>query len=100
MAATEEGKKLKVAFKEPRVKSDQASRSEGADALRRYLSSDEAQRRTLGPKARNSKPALVTLRLDSPYPTTVPFENLPEVVEQNPEYYGLVQKMLAADEED
>jgi hypothetical protein len=93
MAETEYEKLQEALRKAPTEQARQAA----AEALRRYLSSRQETRRSLGSKRKGSTPTIVSLqKLVKPYPTAVKIENAPDIIEKNPEYYKLMQKVITS----
>jgi len=60
------------------------ARKAAAEAMRRYLA-------TQPPK---SKPTLVSLGLNKPYPTSIPLDKIPDELERNPEFFEQFRKVV------
>ncbi|HUV56416.1 MAG TPA: hypothetical protein VMV84_04205 [Dehalococcoidales bacterium] len=60
------------------------ARKAAAEAMRRYLA-------THPPK---SKPTLVSLGLNKPYPTSIPLEQIPGELERNPAFFEQFRKIV------
>ena len=60
------------------------ARKEAAEAMRRYLQTK---------KAKGSKPTLVSLGLRKTYPHAIPLDQIPEKLEQDPEFFELMRRV-------
>ena len=60
------------------------ARKAAAEAMRRYLAAHPA----------NSKPTLVSLGLNKPYPTSIPLDKIPDELERNPEFFEQFRKVV------
>jgi len=60
------------------------ARKAAAEAMRRYLA-------THPPK---SKPTLVNLGLNKPYPTAIPLDKIPDELEKNPAFFEQFRKVV------
>ena len=76
-----EFEQLKEALR--KAPTDEARKS-AAKAMRRYLA-------THPPK---SKPTLVNLGLNKPYPTSIPLDKIPDELERNPEFFEQFRKVV------
>lgn len=60
-----------------------------ADAFRRYLEAKKAEGKV------SSKPTLVNLSIKGKdYPNAVPLESIPEVMQEKPEFFDLMRRIV------
>ena len=82
--ADAEFEKLKEALK--KAPTEQA-RKEAAEAMRRYLAARLS-------KGQGSKPILVSLGINKPYPSAIPLDKVPEELEKNPAFFELMKRII------
>jgi len=78
---SEEYERLKEALKQAPT---EEARKAAAEAMRRYLEK----------QGKSSKPTLVSLGGNKPYPTSVPLEQIPDEMERNPAFYDLMRRVI------
>lgn len=82
---TEEFERVKEALRKAPTPE---ARKEAADAFRKYSRTELA-------KGRKSKPTLVSLGYEKPYPSAIPLDKIPDELERNPEFFELMSKIIA-----
>jgi len=60
------------------------ARKAAAEAMKRYLATHPPR----------SRPTLVSLGLNKPYPTAVPLDKIPEELEKNPAFFDHLRKIV------
>jgi len=79
----EEFEKLKEALRKPAT--PEAMR-EAAEAFAQY--------RQVSLGKGNSRPTLVSLGKEKPYPTSIPLDKIPEQLEKNPAFFELMKRVV------
>ena len=63
------------------------ARKEAAEAMSRYLES----------KGKGSKPTLVSLGFNKPYPTSIELKDIPTELERNPAFFEFLREVTEGD---
>lgn len=85
---SKEFEKLKEALKKPPTPE---ARKEAAEAFKEYERAKKAQGRP------RSRPTLVSLGYQKPYPTAIPLEKIPEELERNPAFFEHFREIVEED---